>query len=116
MRVFERAYAGGHFVQQLAQGVNVGARIQLLSQQLLGRHVRERAGRGVQMTIGAVGFSHGFEQLGQSEVADLRAAVGGDQNIAWLQVAVKDSLLVCRRKSFRNLQPEVSDLLLRKSH
>ena len=80
-----------------AQRVEVGPRADVLAHRLLGRHV----------VRGADGHPGGREEtpllrrtLGDTEVGDLHAAVGGDHDVLGLQVAVDDvlSLRVVERR------------------
>ena len=81
---------------------------------LLGRHVADGAEHhrqaavpgdsvgsvaGIDRRVGAV-----LEQLGQAEVQNLDAAVGGDEEVLRLQVAMDDALLVRRRQAVRDLR------------
>jgi len=43
---FKRENARGHFVKYAAKGEEVAARVQFFSENLLGRHVQNRAQRG----------------------------------------------------------------------
>ena len=48
-----------------------------------------------------------LDQLGEAEVEDLGAAVGGDEDVLRLQVAVDDALLVRGRQALRDLARQV---------
>ena len=87
----ERALAGDHLVQHRAEGEDVGAGIDVVALQLLGRHVGQRAEnlpvegerRGRRLLGDAAGH------LGQAEVEQLGAGLG-EHHVARLQVAMHD--------------------------
>ena len=83
--------AGQQLVQDRAQGVDVGERPDLLGLALglLGGHVAGRAQDRVGRRQAA-----SVQRLGQAEVGDLGRAVGGQQDVARLQVAMDDSMPV----------------------
>ena len=90
-----------HLVEDRAEGEDVGAVVRALSANLLRRHVAERsqddAWLGAGRNRGEVGLTphtRGLGELRQAEVEDLHPAVGGDEEILGLQIAVNDPLLV----------------------
>ena len=84
----ERRTTDQEFVQDHAQRVDVGERADLLGLALglLGGHVAGRA----QDRLGRRQARFDVQALGQAEVGDLGRAVGGDQDVGRLQVAVDD--------------------------
>ena len=80
--------AGEHLVEDRTQGVDVGRRpdVLRLPARLLGGHVAGRAhdltGRGL--------LAVRFQPFGQTEVGDLGHAVGGEEDVAWLEIAMDD--------------------------
>ena len=84
----ERRAADQQLVQDRPQGVDVGERADLLGLALglLGGHVAGRA----QDRLGRRQARFDVQDLGQAEVGDLGRAVGGEQDVARLQVAVDD--------------------------
>jgi len=90
----ERRPPRQQFVQDRPQGVHVGGgagRVGRLAG-LLGGHVARRPDRGA----GPRDAGLAVEPPGEAEVADLRRAVGGQENVRRLQVAVDDAALVGR--------------------
>ena len=81
--------AGEHLEENAAEGVNVGACVSVLACRLFGRHV---VGSSHHDACGR----HGRQRLatGNTEVRDLGDAVGIDQDVLGLDVAVDDSRLV----------------------
>lgn len=89
--------SGGHgFVEQDAEGVDVGAGVDAGGVtvgegfQVFGGHVGEGAAKGLGCRF--VGTSPG--RAGEVEVEEHGAAVGGDQDVGGLDVAVDDAVLV----------------------
>ena len=90
-RAGEWGFAMQQLVQDHAEGVDVGARVDRLSLHLLGRHVCRRAdhasgGRKAVLVV---------DQLRDAEVEDLGLAAVRDQDVVRLQVAVDDLVVVC---------------------
>ena len=85
--------AGEHLVEHDAEREDVGAVVERLSRDLLGRHVARRAQQH------ARGRLHvRVAQPRDAEVHDLHAAVGEHHDVAGLHVAVDDAALVGRRE------------------
>ena len=112
--------AGEQFVQDDAQGVDVGAGVDGvgLAAELLGGGVGEGAGElalagdggggsGARRD-GTVGVGRVVE-LGDAEVDDARAAVGVDEDVGGLEVAVDDAPLVGVVHGVDDLQEELDD-------
>ena len=102
----KRRLAGAHLVQHRAQAEQVGARIGLLAQRLLGGHVQRRAGD----EAGARQL-HVVGDAGQAEVGQLDAIVRRlQQDVARLDVAVDQPLRVGRGQPVRRLHADAHDL------
>ena len=97
--------AGGHFVEHDAEGEKIGAAVEFLAAQLLGRHVGHGADCGAGAgEIEAGGVGHGLRiaaggpggacDFGETEVENFGVAAVGDENVGGLDVAVDDSLAV----------------------
>ena len=84
----ERHAPRKHFVEHDAKRPQVAARIGLFAPHLLGRHVGGRAERRA-----LEGELQRCRELRQAEVEDLDGLVGDDQ-VAWLDIAVDDALRV----------------------
>src|SRR6202042_1144145 len=85
----ERGSAGQQGVEDRAQAVDVagGGDGATAAGSLLGGHVRGRAKDGA--GLGDLDVS--LDLLGQAEVGDVWAALGVDQDVGWLEVAVEDA-------------------------
>ena len=55
-----------------------------------------------------------LDQPGEPEVEDLRAAVGGDEDVVGLQIAVDDALRMRGRQALRDLDGQVGRLARRR--
>ena len=101
----ERAFPGGHLVQDAAQRENIGAPIHGQAGRLFGRevarrphhHPRHRAERRRRVGVDGARAAR-FDQLGDAEVEHLRAAVGRHHDVLGLDVAVDDARLMRGRK------------------
>ena len=90
---------GEHFVEHRAKRKDVGPVIGSFTAHLLWSHVAggaqnlpgARRWRGGQMRDAGV-RSRSFDEFGQPEVENLRAAVGGHEDVAGFQIAVNDAL------------------------
>ncbi len=92
----EGTVAGQGLVEHDAEAVDVGAVVEPLGvaveqgAEVLGRHVIDRPAR-----CGIDGLAVVVERLpGEVEVEEHGHAVGGDQDVGWLDVAVEDAALV----------------------
>ena len=77
---------------------------------LLGGHVARRAQDGARARLAGVGVLDG---LGQAEVGDLGHAVGRQEDVGRLQVAVDDPAFVRRLERFRDLNADGDRLVQR---
>ena len=82
----EGQLAGEHFVQDAAKGVQVSGRSDGAGKGLLGGHVRR--GAHCLPGHGELGELPGAQQRGDPEVEHLDDAAGGEEQVAWLDVAV----------------------------
>ena len=85
--VVKRRLAGQHLTQDRAQREDIDAFVQPIhfTARLLRGHVRRRTHDGT-----ALRLPRFIELFGQPEIGDLGAAVGGEQDVGRLQVAVDD--------------------------
>ena len=99
----ERRLARDQLVEHAAERVEVGARRHLAAERLLRRHVRDRADEHAVHRQPRL-----LERDGEPEVADLGRAVGGEPDVAGLEVAVDDAVRVRVREpaadALRDLQ------------
>ena len=90
----ERQFAGEHFVKDHAEGIDIGAVIDLERMlDLLGRHVVWRA-HDVSFHGEAKRIATQAEDLGEAEVGDFHAPFAVDEDILRLDVAVHDAFVV----------------------
>ena len=118
---FERSLPREHLVEHGAEREDVGALVRGLAAHLLGRHVGERAEDRARLRVAAHRRDVGrtgyvlllLRQLRQAEVEDLDAAVGRDEEVVGLQVAVDDALFVRGRERLDDLDGVVERLAQR---
>lgn len=107
-----------HFVQDAAESKKIGAAVDLLSPDLLGRHISDRSHhlpfRRVAHFRGAFRHGLGFrlQQLGQAEIQDLNRPILGQEQVFRFQVPVNDASLMGDRQSAGNLQGQLDRLTL----
>ena len=94
----ERCAAGQQFVDDAAQSVEVGARIEQLAVDLLGRHVLDRTGDAGLVEHFTAGRAP--DNRHQSEVHQHREAVAGHEDVARLQIPMDDAFTVDVRQCF----------------
>ena len=87
-------HAGQHFVEDDAERVDVGALVDLLAEDLLGRHVLRRADDVAGLGELRVAFAL---RGGDAEVHDLEQAFLVDQHVRGLEVAMHDARPGARR-------------------
>src|SRR5581483_6017128 len=96
-RTLEGELAGSHLVQDHAQGENVGAPVERLRANLLGRHVGDGphnspgAGKRPLHRTGFIVIADRRRNLRNAEVEYLGAAVRSDEDIGRLDIPVHDS-------------------------
>jgi len=113
----KRSHPGRHLVQHDAQRPDIAPGIGRLSLELLRRHV----GQGADDLAGQLQRVHGVRGgLGKLRVADpgrqpeiehLGAALRGDHNVAALEVAVDDPVVVRVGQGVRHLVPQAKHLV-----
>jgi len=109
--VVKRALAGGHFVENGAERVDIGARVGLLAFQLFGGHIRERAGSGRSSgeAGGELAGGGSAKQPGEAEIEHFGLVFGGDHNVGRLEVAMNHPVLVRFFKGLSDLRSERSN-------
>lgn len=101
--------AGQHFEQHHAQGKNVGAAVERLSQHLLRRHVLGRAQHHA-------GLGHGRRcHVGDAEIGQLGHAHGGDHDVGRLNVPVHDAQALRVIEAVGNLRRDIAEGVERQS-
>ncbi len=90
-------------VEHAAEGIDVGALIDGVALDLLRRHVGGCPDHG----SGGRQTAHLADHLGDAEVEDLGLALGGDEHVVGLQVAVHDAAAVCRTNRRQQLLDQV---------
>ena len=109
----ERRAAGAHLVKRDAEREEIGARVDLSTERLLGRHVCGRSQCGakavsellplqVRLLPGGREFLEGYH-FGQTEVQDLGDAAFDNEDVCRLDVAVDDALLMRRFEGVRDV-------------
>jgi hypothetical protein len=109
--------AGGHFVEDDAEGEEIGAGVEFPAADLFGGHIGDGADgsagagemRGIESDLllgshsgGGRGTFRGAGKIyfGQAEVEDFGVAAPGDENIGGLDVTMDDALAVSGFKAF----------------
>lgn len=93
--------AGGHFVENGAEGKEIGAGVEFLAGGLFGGHVGNRAqrGAGASEVFGVDGFGQGIVGLrffcrsdfGEAEIENLGVAAAGIEDVGRLNVTMNDA-------------------------
>jgi hypothetical protein len=87
-RTAEGAFAGEQLIEDHAAREQVAAPVDRLAGELLGRHVRDGAEHRAELgELGGV-------ELGDAEIGDFDAAVGEQDDVGGLDVAMDDAALV----------------------
>ena len=113
---FERRRAGQELVEQHAQRIDVGARVdvEVVELGLLGRHVKRCAQHHLMSCVQRLLGQRLMHRLGQAEVDHLGhrlVVIRRDQDVRGLQVAVNDAFLVRVLKRGADLDEEVQPFL-----
>ena len=114
----ERPTPRQHFVDHHAQGEDVGAVVDRLPADLLGRHVAHGAEDDAHLGE-RVGHGRGLlglwcaDEFRHAEVEDFHAAIAGEEEVLRLQIAMDDATLVRRGESARDLHGVVDRLAFR---
>ena len=113
----ERKLAGGHFIEDAAEGEEIGAGIQFPALHLFGGHIgngAERgAGTGEQRIERGGGILRGRNcrrNFREAEVENFNVAAGGGKNVGRLDVSMDDAFGVSGVKALGNLHGEVEEL------
>lgn len=104
----ECALPGDHLVQHRAEGKEVGAHVERLAADLLWGHVADRPHHGARIGDGMRDGGGHFRArrrhgAGEAEVQDLHVAIGRDEDVLGLEVAMDDAALVSGRKTAGDL-------------
>ena len=105
---FERAPARDHFIEHSAEREDIRTMVCGQTANLLGRHISHRSQHHPWLGCGGrhdgVGGSGSFfGQFREPEIKNLDPAVDRDENIVWLHIAMKDSLVMSRGEAARQL-------------
>src|SRR5439155_8721890 len=84
----ERRYPGEHFIGDDREAVNIAAMIRRFSKRLLRSHVLRRSGDEARLSHARTGFEH----VREAEVADAHSVRSVEQHVAWLDVAMHDTV------------------------
>ncbi|MDH3943421.1 MAG: hypothetical protein OEV06_04945, partial [Anaerolineae bacterium] len=95
--VFEGEGAGGEFVKDDAEGVEISTLVNLSTHGLFGRHVEHGTNDG------AVDGHSGGDGTGKTEIHEFDSAVGIDHEIFGLEITVDDALFVGMLEGGANL-------------
>src|SRR5689334_2773065 len=99
--------ASGHLIQHRPKREQIGSRIEILTSDLLGRHISNRAQRGARTgerffwqrssRLGRSFYGFGDSSncrlvvLGQSKIKNLHLPACRDENVGWFDVTVNDA-------------------------
>ncbi len=112
--------AGHHFIENGAEGEQVGAGVEFFASHLLRRHIGDGAERSAgagQMRFGGCHLVDGcavhvgraaatYGELGESEVENFGVIALGHEKVGWLNIAMDDLLGVGGIESVGNLDGE----------
>ena len=112
----ERVTPGGALVQDDAERKQIGPRVQLVPRRLFGRHVghgpsRDACNRAIRLVGRRARQSESRRQFRETEVQDLHVPELGQENVARLDVAVDDPLVVGRVQRIGDLDADVNQLM-----
>ena len=114
MRLVERPLAGRHLVEHDPERVDVRARVNRLTTHLFGRHVRQRPSEfGARLRLGLCGIGGWVRQLRQAKVQHLHPALGCDDDVGGLEIAVHDAAFVRLLERRGHVAAKRGDLLFR---
>ncbi len=109
-----------HFVQHRAERKNVGPVIDGASPGLLGRHVADGSQNDAIGGLSWRGREHAhttrrvaLDEFGETEIQNLRQAVGGDEQVLGLEIAMEDAPRVSGRKAAGDLHANLDRLASR---
>ncbi len=112
--------ARAHFIQHSAEREQVGAGIEFLPLNLLGRHVSDRAeccagaGKVLLRADGRVAHGNVFRlqrHFRKPEIENLRLTSIRDEDVRWLDVPVDDSFRMCRVERIGDLDAQIEHRL-----
>ena len=114
--------SGGHFVENCAEGEQIGAGVEFFAANLFGRHVRHGAERrtgtgemfgidpeGGESSGGGFGLDARVRNLGEAEVEDFGVAAFGDEEVGGLDVAVNDAFGMGGIEGVGNFDGEIEE-------